>query len=235
MPGRGIPRFLVTVVLSLAAVTAQAQAGAPRIGDIVDTFNGVPVYYNGAIGHVSGVNRAADGYVFGLRYQCVEFIKRYYYQRFGHRMPKPGGNARDYFDPDVADGALNPARGLLQYRNGSTQAPQLDDILLFGPWPGNPYGHLAIVTDVEATSIEIIQQNPGPNGHSRRRFPLVVGDKGVRVDQRRVVGWLHLPGRPAQAIPKPQLPTTPVAPEPALPSPLESVLAPVAIPSANPP
>lgn len=230
MPGRGLGRLVVAAVLTFAAVAA--HAGAPRVGEIVDTFNGVPVYYNGAIGHVSGVSRAADGYTFGLRYQCVEFIKRYYYQRFGHRMPKPTGNAREYFDPGVADGTLNPARGLLQYRNGSTQGPQVEDILLFGPWPGNTFGHMAIVTAVDDDAIEIIQQNPGPSGHSRRRFPLKVSDGGVRVDQPRVVGWLHLPGRAPK--PRPQA-VPPAAPEPVLPSPPESVQQPASIPSVNAP
>lgn len=231
---RGFRRFAVATLLALVSLAVQADA--PRIGDVVDTFNDVPVYYNGAISHASGVSRAPNGYVFGLRYQCVEFIKRYYYQRFGHRMPKPTGNARDYFDPGVADGALNPARGLLQYRNGSATAPRVEDILLYGPWPGNPYGHLAIVTAVDADSVEIIQQNPGPTGRSRRRYPLKVSDSGVRVDQPRVVGWLHLPGRAPQPLPRAQpVPTPTPVPEPVLPSPPESVSPPAAIPSVKAP
>lgn len=227
-----ISRVTAAIFLGLAAVVGHADVDVPRVGEVVDTFNGVAVYYNGAIGHTHGISRADNGYVFGLRYQCVEFIKRYYYQRFGHRMPKPTGNARDYFDPAVADGAINPARGLLQYRNGSATGPQVEDILLYGPWPGNPYGHLAIVTDVDADSIEIIQQNPGPNGHSRRRYPLKTGSGGLRVDQPRVVGWLHLPG---QALP-PRNPPVPVPLSgPDLPSPPESVPPPAANPSVKAP
>lgn len=223
----GAHRAFVAIVLASINMAAWAEAAVPRVGDVVDTLNNVPVYYNGAIGHTNGVNRAADGYSFGLRYQCVEFIKRYYYQRFRHRMPKPTGNAREYFDASVADGALNPARGLLQYRNGSTQGPQAEDILVFGPWPGNPYGHMAIVSSVDANSVEIVQQNPGPNGRSRRRYPLLVSDGGARVDQPRILGWLHLPGRAAQPKPLPPVQAGPEpVPEPDLPSPPESVLAP---------
>lgn len=227
MLASGISRFIAAVAIAFAAGAVRAD-NAPRVGDVVDSFNGVPVYYNGAIAHTAGVHRAADGYVFGLRYQCVEFIKRYYYQRFRHRMPRPTGNARDYFDANVADGALNPARGLLQYRNGSRQGPQLEDILLLGPWPGNPYGHMAIVSAVNADSIEIIQQNPGPSGRSRRTFPLRVSESGIRVDQPRVVGWLHLPGRVPQSQPR-------AVPQADLPSPAESTPAPAQIPSVNAP
>lgn len=48
------------------------------IGQPVDNFNGVSVYYNGSVGHVSGRNKTADGYNLGLKYQCVEFVKRYF-------------------------------------------------------------------------------------------------------------------------------------------------------------
>jgi len=45
------------------------------------------VYYNGSVGHVSGRNLVPDGYNPGLKYQCVEFVKRYYYQHLNHKIP----------------------------------------------------------------------------------------------------------------------------------------------------
>lgn len=217
----GAGHLLAAILLLLAAMNAYADTGTPRVGDVVDTFNDVPVYYNGAISHSSGVNRAADGYVFGLRYQCVEFIKRYYYQRLGHRMPKPTGNARDYFDATVADGAINPARGLLQFRNGSPQGPQPEDILVFGPWPGNPYGHLGIISTVTADGIVIVQQNPGPKGRSRRPLSLLVSDSGTKVNSPWVLGWLRLLAQKPSAVapasvlePEPEIPDVPTLPEP---------------------
>ncbi|WP_413044376.1 hypothetical protein [Pseudomonas sp. YJ42] len=62
-----------------------------------------------------GRNLTQDGYNLGLRYQCVEFVKRYYFERHGHRMPDSYGHAKDFFDPQVGDGALNARRGLLQF------------------------------------------------------------------------------------------------------------------------
>lgn len=47
-------------------------AGAP-----LDSLNGVVVYYNDGMGAVHGRN-TVDGYNVGLKYQCVEFVKRYY-------------------------------------------------------------------------------------------------------------------------------------------------------------
>jgi hypothetical protein len=57
-----------------------------NVGEIVDNLDGIPVYFNGGVGHSSGRNLAADGYNFGIKYQCVEFVKRYYYQHFSRRI-----------------------------------------------------------------------------------------------------------------------------------------------------
>ena len=199
---RRLAPLLAALLLGVGTTAFAAdRAPPPAIGDVMDRFNGVAVYFNGPVAHSGGISRAPDGYVYGLRYQCVEFIKRYYDQHLAHRMPRPTGNAREYFDPNVADGALNPARGLIQYRNGSAQAPQVDDILVFGPWPGNRFGHVGIVSAVGAEAIEIVQQNPGPRGHSRRLLPLLQRDGAVRVDHPWVLGWLRLPAGAAGAAP----------------------------------
>jgi hypothetical protein len=186
-------RFLLACAMALAASAQPAPARA--IGEVVDDLHGVKVYFNGAILHSSGRHLAPDGYNLGIRYQCVEFAKRYYFERFGHEMPDARGNAKDFFDPAVADGAINPARGLLQFRNGSTNAPRDEDILVLGPGTHNPYGHIAIVSRSTAASLEVVQQNPGPTVTSRRTFDLLRVDGGWKVDNPRVLGWLRLPPR----------------------------------------
>lgn len=204
-------RFLITGLTLAASLLISAQAhAAPAIGAVLDQLNGIPVYYNGPIGRSSGRNIAPDGYNLGLRYQCVEFVKRYYYQRLGHRMPNASGDALHYFDPKLADGGFNASRGLLQYRNGSPTAPQVEDIVVFGARPGNPYGHMAIVSAVTATTLEFIQQNPGPNGHSRQTWPLRRSAGGVTIDHPRIIGWLRLPSKkPVPALPQEVAPPSP--------------------------
>ena len=92
------------------------------IGQPLDSLNGVIVYYNGMVGHTAERNLAPDGYNLGMKYQCVEFVKRYYYQRFHHKMPDAFGNARDFYDATLADSSINPKRGLLQFCNGSVSS-----------------------------------------------------------------------------------------------------------------
>lgn len=184
--------MVVGVALYVAATRINLNLGH-EVGEVLDQYNGVPVYYNGAINQVAGRHVAPDGYNLGLRWQCVEFVKRYYHQRLGHRMPQDRGNAKDFFDVRVPNGATNAARGLQQFTNGAGERPQVDDLVVFAPWLFNRYGHVAIVSAVGPDHVEVIQQNPGPFGSSRERYPLKRDADGLRVEHPRLLGWLRLP------------------------------------------
>lgn len=170
-----------------------------QVGEVLDNLNGIPVYFNGGVNNVSGRQVTADGYNLGLNYQCVEFVKRYYYEHLGHKMPDSYGHARSFFDTTLPHGAFNSQRGLMQYANGADMLPQVDDLLVFGASWFNRFGHVAIVSDVADDSIEIIQQNPGPFAPSRERFALLrTPDGGWRIDHPRVLGFLRLLPEPLQ-------------------------------------
>lgn len=162
------------------------------IGQPLDSLNGVVVYYNGMVGHTGGRNVAPDGYNIGMKYQCVEFVKRYYYQRFHHNMPDAYGNAKDFFDATLPDSAMNPKRDLRQYTNGSCRPPQPEDLLIFDGHSGNKYGHVCIVAAVTDSTVTIIQQNPGPFASSRETFPLRQVNGKWYIQRERVLGWLRL-------------------------------------------
>jgi hypothetical protein len=120
-----------------------------------------------------------DGYNYGLKWQCVEFVKRYYDVHYRHRMPNSWGNARDFFQESLPDGALNEARGLAQFTNPSRWEPQKGDILVFDATSGNPFGHVAIISAVDSGRVEYIQQNPGIMAHSRESLDLEQNDQGL--------------------------------------------------------
>ncbi len=184
--------IILLLVLSWKAATLVNWNPRYRVGQEIDRLNGVPVFYNGGVGHTAGRNLAPDGYNLGMKYQCVEFVKRYYHQHLGHKMPDSYGHAKQFFDPAIADGAVNRRRGLLQYLNGSESKPRPDDLLVFGPSLLNPYGHVAIVSAVTDSSIEIVQQNPGPFRSSRETLPLRADGKRWRCENHRVLGWLRM-------------------------------------------
>jgi hypothetical protein len=190
--------FLVMAVLALVALvfllatrkdlpTLMRRGMAP--GTPIDSLHGVLVYHNGGMDDSHGRN-VVDGYNVGLRYQCVEFVKRYYLEVHGHRMPEPYGHARDFFAVGVPDGGLNPARGLVQFTNPGSAPPAVGDILVLDAWAGNPLGHVAIVSAVHGDRLEVVQQN---TLSPRDWYRLVEKDGQWRVGNARVRGWLRMP------------------------------------------
>jgi surface antigen len=161
-----------------------------EIGQKVDSLNGVFVFYNGRVSNVTGRNTTTDGYNLGLKYQCVEFVKRYYYQHLRHKMPDSYGHAKDFFDKRLPDGQRNRQRNLIQYTNPSTTKPKPNDLLVLRATTFNQYGHVAIISKVSMNEVEIIQQNPGPMGSSRVTYRLAKTDGKWEIKNNLVLGWL---------------------------------------------
>ncbi len=186
--------FLAVVLIAVALLLLQRRThffNPFTYGQKIDSLHGVYVYYNGAVSNTRGRSRGKDGYNIGLRYQCVEFVKRYYYEYYHHKMPDPSGNAIDFFDRNLNDGAFNKDRGLNQFRNPSLSKPQSGDLMIFDATTTNRYGHVAIVARVEDDQVEIIQQNPGQYASSRATFDLKLEAGKYRIGNKRIMGWLR--------------------------------------------
>jgi len=161
-----------------------------RVGRVLDSYTKVAVYDNGLLFFRSyGKHYAVDGYYYGQKWQCVEFVKRFYHDAKQHKMPDVMGHARSFFDETVPDGALNSRRGLIQYRNGSTERPRPDDLLVF---TDTKFGHVGIVTEAGENAVEIIQQNI--LGRTRQRLSLAVTNGHYFITSPRTpAGWLRVP------------------------------------------
>ncbi len=190
----------VALILSVIMVLMLAGAwtirnvdliGHHEVGESLDSLNGVIVYYNGAVDHVSGRNLAKGNYNLGLKWQCVEFVKRYYYEYLNHEMPDSYGHAKDFFEASIPDGQRNRRRALIQYHNPGKSRPELNDLVVFRGTVFNPYGHVAIVSHVTDGEVEIIQQNPGPTAPPRMKFALHQTENGWEIDNDLLVGWLR--------------------------------------------
>ena len=157
------------------------------VGTKIDTYNGVAVYFNGKdFTNVVGRSMTKDGYNLGLKYQCVEFVKRYYYLHLQHKMPNLYGNAINFYAPNVPHGKINPDRNLKQYQNGGNEPPKVNDLIVFD-W--TQYGHVAIISQIESDHIEIAQQNTGTE--TRRTLPLRNEQGKYFVGDESTLGWLR--------------------------------------------
>lgn len=171
---------------------SKGKVADSRRGQVIDSYKGVDVFYNGRVGNVSGRNVTKDGYNLGLKYQCVEFAKRFYYEAYNHRMPDSYGHAKDFFDGSLPQGAFNRARGMAQYRNGGPEKPRKDDLVIIGGSAANSFGHLFVITKVTGDAVEFIQQNPGSGNPSRGRFPLREKNGNYYINADQVAGWLRI-------------------------------------------
>lgn len=161
-------------------------------GEKIDSLNGVFVHYNGRTGNVFGRNVTVDNYNLGLKYQCVEFVKRYYYSHYNHKMPNSYGHAKEFYHNSLKDGDLNDTRNLVQFSNPSGVTPKVGDLIIFSPTLINKYGHVAIISAVREGEVEVIQQNPGLFGDSREQYNLVFNDGTWSIENSRVLGWLRM-------------------------------------------
>lgn len=186
--------ILLVLLLGAGAIFYYSREGmhpVKIVGEEIDQFNGVAVYYNGGVGNIKGRNLAPDGYNLGLKYQCVEFVKRYYFEHLNHKMPNSYGHAKDFFDPLIEDGKMNTDRKLVQYTNGSSTKPRVNDLLIFKATEFNSYGHVAIISAVNNNEIEIIQQNPGVFSSSRDNMKLQNLNGKWEIQNKQVLGWLR--------------------------------------------
>ncbi|WP_299840190.1 CHAP domain-containing protein [uncultured Tenacibaculum sp.] len=160
------------------------------VGEKIDSLNHVYVFYNGGVDNVTERN-TKDGYNLGLKYQCVEFVKRYYYEHYNHKMPDTYGHAKSFFNPKISDGSINPQRNLFQFKNPSKAKPKIGDLLVFKGSLLNRYGHVAIISKVSRNQIEIIQQNPGPFSPSRELIGITFENNTWNINNNRILGWLR--------------------------------------------
>ena len=186
----GVKLIITIVSFGLLLLVKMFIWDPDQIGTVTHTYKGVPVYENGIMffkGH--GKHYAKDGYYYGQKWQCVEYIKRFYKDAFNHEMPFGWGHARDFFDSGIQDGALNKKRGLIQYKNGSPHKPAPDDVLIF---QDTQYGHVGIVEEVLEDRVIMVQQNIF--GKPKQTFMLSKRNNGYYIESpRTAAGWLRMP------------------------------------------
>jgi len=176
-----------------------ADGGAVTVGDVIDTFCEVPSYSNGNAGGTCCWADTHGSTIYGYKWQCTEFAFRFLCQHYNvlgcSETGKGGrryGDARQWFGNELVHPVLAV---LLRYPNGQTrEAPQPGDVLVFAATVGNPFGHVAIVRDVNTAEgyVAVIEQNvmsTARDGNHRHRLH---NDGGAwRI--AGALGWMRVP------------------------------------------
>ncbi len=143
--------FVVGASLFLS-VPRSAQATCPgNWGDSLATYRSVVANSNGTD---VGCSNGSSSY--GYKYQCVEFVKRFYGEAMHFSSTPWSGDGVDYYGSAAT-------KGLRQFADGGSVKPKENDILCFS---GNTFGHVGIITEVGSNYVKMIDQNRTTSGGS---------------------------------------------------------------------
>jgi hypothetical protein len=176
--GRRLP------ILAFLALTCVACCGAPEAAAsevAIGSFEGVVAFHNPP---VTPGDNSWNGRYTGIKWQCVEYVRRFCYSALGYEpdLPTITGAYKAWDDWYLV--------GLSRYTNGAA-APELYDILVWSSdLPGSGgHGHVAIVKSVSASSVTVIEQNwsnTPPSEHTIHR-------SGNTLDDAWLLGGLRIP------------------------------------------
>lgn len=143
-----IKTFLKSCILFITLLGSLRLYYNKQIGNKIDEYKGIPVYFNSIPFTTQGETQAKDGYKFGKKYENIEFIKRFYYKIYNKKI-----NIKDIDYSKIKNSEII---GNLKFFNDKKDI-KIGDIAICKTLFGNEY--FGIVTKVDKNSIQIIRQN----------------------------------------------------------------------------
>ncbi|MBI5450149.1 MAG: CHAP domain-containing protein [Gammaproteobacteria bacterium] len=188
----------IYLCLSLFAVST-VSAQTPQCGVQLSPssiWNGVAALSNGIYqrGQNDGGSCGGRGQ-YGLQYQCVEYIVKNAAQRGYDVKPWLWTDAVTFFDESKSN-----KLGMVRIVNGdpnTVSPPHPGDIIVFSVTPKNPYGHIAMVSNVsgDGNTVTIVEQNWSDTGIATLTRKVGTGAR-YELNPRsgyKVLGWLRKP------------------------------------------
>ncbi len=150
-------------------------------GNVLTRVDGIPVYSN-----AGNVDNGCGG-TYGILYQCVELVQRYFAVRWGYP-------AIWYGVYGAADMVLHHPVDIQFIPNGGSPGPRAGDALVFY---GGGVGHVALVAHVDAAGGAMIlaEENWSANGEAVLSLydGRTVAIRNSAYGSYVVAGWLHSP------------------------------------------
>eukprot|EP00796_Vickermania_ingenoplastis_P010340 gene10340-7234_t len=169
---------------------------------------GIPAYSNKHDHFFSGERSVENNMFMGFKYQCVEFARRWLLHRKGLVLEEISMASQIFDLKEVKEATTAKSVPMVAVKNGGTEKPVEDSLLVFPQSKASPWGHVAVITHVEDDCIYVADQN--------YHFAPWTSDKGLRLSlvhkdgTWRVVddsdndpaehlepcGWMTFPGVP---------------------------------------
>lgn len=158
----------------------------------------VPGYSNGNDTYISDQYNYVYGIYTGIKWQCVEYARRWLFMRKGCVFDSIDGAADMWTQlktvQRVVDGRSFP---LKTHPNGSPVPPRNESLLIYQrATPDMPYGHVSVIVDVLAQSIRVAEENYHfrywPGNYSRE-IPYVYRNGSYYIqDDYPILGWMSV-------------------------------------------
>ena len=138
-------------------------------------------------------NIYANNIYTGLKWQCVEFARRYLIINYNITFDSID-NAYNIFDlPYFISLKNNMIIPIRKYVNGSKTPPMKDSLLIWNS-DHKKTGHVAIITNINNDMITIAEQNYNNNswnGNNYSRKLKIVFDNGYYIKSNNILGWIN--------------------------------------------
>ena len=159
---KNVSRFIIilTIIVLIYVIVCLLMTKQYKFGDKIGVFDGVAAYSNQKDETKSKTSNFYNGKYTGRRWQCVEFVRRYLISKRGVTF----SNVTSAFEiPKARFTRLNgvPVQPTNELKVGS--------IIV---WPKNyqkmsPNGHVAIVSSISSSGINVVEQNYIDNKFNR--------------------------------------------------------------------
>lgn len=138
--------------------------GSIDFGVKIGSFEGVDAYSNRNTSYYTNdknyINKDGVKVFTGIKWQCVEYARRFIIEKFGVYFDDVNSAFQIYDKAHVLDVKKNKHK-FVSYDNNNINPPQKYDVLIYRKSYSSPYGHVAIISNVNLSRgyVEICEQN----------------------------------------------------------------------------
>jgi hypothetical protein len=150
-------------------------------------------YSNGEVKFASHENNynSSTNFNYGMKWQCVEYVNRFYYDVFGINVS--GGNGNTYFTRliDESKFVVNN-NGKLNKNGEPNKKPKVGDILCFST--PEPFGHVGIIREVTDDEVIMVNQNFSNTSNDNSiiyKYKFENNLYTIIEKSMKIQGWIH--------------------------------------------
>ncbi|CAF1014722.1 unnamed protein product [Adineta ricciae] len=173
------------------------QQLAPFNAKVGVASSNVPAYSNGNDSYYSGEDSYLYGTYMGLKWQCVEYARRWTFLRKSSVFESVEGANNMWTQLKYVERVADKKQFSLKHHpNGSPTPPTNESYLIYPINKGAPYGHVAVIVDVLPNAIRIAEQNYYFNYWTKnysRELPVTYRNGLYYVqDISEIYGWMEI-------------------------------------------